>query len=161
MAFDPHSLQSAAAAAGRSSVTRLELSSYVGGANSSAPGAAFAPLVVRNLAGPIYFTLPAPSTMQSAALAAPEVAGQQKSQAVCSFYDKAAGAYAGAGCVAQPAPAPAGLSAVWVRNFSAAKSADMARAWTFSAADWAAPPLLGCREVFIDCGNASQARPGA
>ena len=159
MAFDPNSAPAAAAAAGRGTVVRLVLSAPVAApasgrrslSASSSQSASFAEVSVQNLRTPVYFSLPAPTTMPAGSALNPGL------QATCSFYDPASSGYATAGCVSQPSPLPPGMTSVWAPNFTAANAAQLARAWNFTQDAWAPDgALAGCTEAFLDCSNASQ-----
>ena len=99
---------------------------------------------VADAATPIRFTLPAVNLSASAG----------DNQAVCSFWDTAANAYATHGCVGVPSPYPAGHSVYFVDGFTAANDTALALAWNISG------PMVddgSCSVALIDC-NAAQPR---
>ena len=150
--FDPHSTPGDAAAGGRNGMTTLSLSAAqlpALGSRRLLQSSVFVPLRVANLPHLITFSLPPPTTMGPGANAS-------GLQAVCSFFDNVAGAYATHGCVSQPNPLPDGVDVEWVPNFNASNLVALPKAWNFSSASWASPLLANCTESWLDCSNASQ-----
>ena len=103
--------------------TRLEFSTLAG-----------APVPVANLSAPVTFTLPALPSLVSGV------------KAQCQWYDGAAQEYSTVGCVSLPDPLPAGHTVAWAANFTAARDADMMRAWTI-----AGPLAANCSLQVMDC----------
>jgi hypothetical protein len=122
LAFDPY------AGGNGTGVTSLSFSSRDGGE-----------IPVHGLAVPITFSMPA-------------LALDADSQAVCRFWDPAAGVYSTDGCATLPNPAPAAsfLQLAWA-NFTLTAPASVAAAWTATG-----PLMAGCTEMYLDCGNATQ-----
>jgi hypothetical protein len=118
LAFDPNG------GANTTGLTRLAFSNPDG-----------SPIVVEGATTPIVFTLPRV-----------DVAGDGDEQAVCSFWDTAAGAYATHGCMGVPSPAPPNHTLAWVPGFTAANDSALALAWNISG-----PLLDGCRVAVLDC----------
>ena len=122
LAFDPNGANSTLNTTG---VTRLAFSNADG-----------SPIHVANAQTPIRFTLPAVDT------------GGGEEQAVCSFWDTAAGAYATHGCAGVPSPYPANHSVYFFANFSTPDDASLAMAWNISG------PMVddgSCSVAVIDC----------
>ena len=91
---------------------------------------------------PILFTLPSVNVSGGG-------------QAVCSFFDPAAGAYATHGCIGVPSPAPPGHTLAFVNGFTAAGDANLSMAWSISG-----PLVSGCSVTVLDC-NTSTPTPAA
>ena len=111
--------------------TRLEFSTRAG-----------APVPVANLSAPVTFTLPTLPSLGSGV------------KAQCQWYDSSAQAYSTVGCVSLPDPRPAGHSVAWVAGFTAARDADMVRAWTISG-----PLATNCSLQVMDCTTQPPPRP--
>jgi hypothetical protein len=123
LAFDPNGANSTLNTTG---VTRLAFTNPDG-----------SPIPVENANTPIVFTLPRVDT-----------AGSDEFQAVCSFWDPAAGAYATHGCVGVPSPAPPNHTLAWVPGFTAANDSVLAYAWNITG------PMMAngsCRFAVLDC----------
>jgi hypothetical protein len=116
LAFDPNG------GANTTGVTRLAFSNPDG-----------SPIPVEDALTPIRFSLPRVDTSGDA-------------QAVCSFWDTSAGAYATHGCVGVPSPGPPEHSLFFVDGFTAANDTALALAWNISG-----PLLDGCRVALLDC----------
>ena len=124
--FDPNGGGNGSAPALKTTgVTRLAFSSPSGDA-----------IEVANASTPIRFTLPRVDT------------GGGADQAVCSFWDTAAGAYATHGCVGVPNPAPPGHAVFFVAGFKTPDDKSLASAWNISG-----PMVDGglCGMKVIDC----------
>jgi hypothetical protein len=97
-------------------------------------------IAVHGLTTPITFSMPA--------LDLPE-----GTQARCTYWDAAAGAYAADGCATMPNPAPEvrWLSLDWQADIVLATPALVASAWRASG-----PLMDGCKETVLDCGDEAQ-----
>ena len=103
--------------------TRLEFSTRAG-----------TPVAMANLSAPVTFTLPSLPALVSGV------------KAQCQWYDSSAQAYSTVGCVSLPDPLPAGHTVAWVAGFTAARDADMMRAWTITG-----PLAANCSLQVMDC----------
>ena len=122
LAFDPNSANSTLNTTG---VTRLAFSNLDG-----------SPIPVANATTPVSFTLPRVDT-------------GAEDQAVCSFWDPAAGAYATHGCIGVPNPSPPGHRVFFRSGFTNVTSdAVLAEAWVISG-----PMVDGglCSVKMLDC----------
>ena len=127
LAFDPYAGSSNASAIATTGLTRLAFSAPDGGE-----------IPVANAVVPIRFSLPAVNTGADG-------------QAVCSYWDTKARAYATAGCVGVPSPYPANHSVYFVGGFTAANDTALALAWKISG------PMVdngSCSVALIDCNDA-------
>ena len=127
LAFDPYAGSSNASAIATTGLTRLAFSAPDGGE-----------IPVANAVVPIRFSLPAVNTGADG-------------QAVCSYWDTKARAYATAGCVGVPSPYPANHSVYFVGGFTAANDTALALAWNISG------PMVdngSCSVALIDCNDA-------
>ena len=127
LAFDPNAGSSNGSAMNTTGLTRLAF---------SAPGGAEIP--VANAVVPIRFSLP-------------PVNASGDDQAVCSYWDTKALAYATAGCVGVPSPYPANHRVYFVDGFTAATDTALALAWNISG------PMVddgSCSVALIDCNDA-------
>jgi hypothetical protein len=128
LAFDPNSAGGNDSAIATTGLTRLAF---------SAPGGAEIP--VADAVVPIRFSLPKVDTGADG-------------QAVCSYWDTVALAYATAGCIGVPSPYPANHSVYFVDGFTAANDTALALAWNVSG------PMVDngtCSVALIDCNEAA------
>ena len=124
LAFDPNPRSANMSTTG---VTRLAFTGLDG-----------SPIEVANASTPIRFTLPR----------VPGLGAGGGVQAVCSFWDPAAGAYATHGCAGVPNPAPANHSVYFFAKFSTPDDASLAMSWNISG------PMVddgSCSVAVIDC----------
>jgi hypothetical protein len=128
LAFDPNSGGGNDSAIATTGLTRLAF---------SAPGGAEIP--VADAVVPIRFSLPKVDTGADG-------------QAVCSYWDTVALAYATAGCIGVPSPYPPEHSVYFVDGFTAANDTALALAWNVSG------PMVDngtCSVALIDCNEAA------
>jgi hypothetical protein len=123
--FDPNGANSTLNTTG---VTRLAFSAPDG-----------SPIPVEDAAKPILFTLPHVDTSGDA-------------QAVCSFWDATAGAYATHGCTSVPSPQPPGHTLMFIDGYETPDDASLALAWSISG-----PMVDGglCSVKVLDCNQPS------
>jgi hypothetical protein len=132
LAFNPYASDDAGSGSNfttEGGVTRLAFSSPDGVA-----------ITVANASTPIRFTLPAVNLSAAGA-----------EQAACAFWDPAASAYSGAGCVALPNPFPPNSSVFFTPDFTAASDADMSRAWDINFNFTNSTLAVGCSYTLLDC----------